>query len=147
MIVSEIDPTGLILHGQAGNDLIDAAGVTTNLIITGDAGNDRIWSGSGNDTLSGGDGDDIIIGGAGNDVLYGDDGADLLLGDNAIITYSTPSSSASARQEIARATASFGAITRAPRQLGIAPAPIRSAIPLLGRGPISLIQSFQPTVD
>ncbi len=84
--VTETDPIALIIHGEGGCDVIDAAVVTTDLVITGDNGNDRIAGGSGNDLISGNAGDDLIVAGLGSDEVSGGEGNDVLLGDVGIIT-------------------------------------------------------------
>jgi Ca2+-binding RTX toxin-like protein len=86
VLVTEIDPTSLVIHGEAGDDVIDAAMVATDLVITGDSGDDLITSGSGDDLISGGDGDDQIIAGLGADDASGGAGQDVLLGDTGLIT-------------------------------------------------------------
>ncbi len=87
VLVTETDPTSLVLHGEAGDDVIFAGVVTTDLIITGDDGNDFITSGSGNDWITGNDGDDVIIAGLGNDSVSGDAGNDLIVGDEGVATW------------------------------------------------------------
>ena len=57
---------GLIIHGQAGNDVIVGSGGTDK--IYGDAGADTLSGGAGNDTVVL-DGADVIDGGAGLDTL------------------------------------------------------------------------------
>ncbi|MBX7074158.1 MAG: PKD domain-containing protein [Pirellulales bacterium] len=91
--------------GQAGNDQLSAAGLTTlAVMLNGGKGGDTLTGGDADDELHGDDGAeggaDLIFGGAGNDVLYGEDGAegaadtlhgesgdDLIFGDgNAFVT-------------------------------------------------------------
>jgi Ca2+-binding RTX toxin-like protein len=70
----------LTVFALAGDDVIDASGLSADAIAAdGGDGDDLLVGGSGNDTLIGGDGDDVLIGGAGQDVLDG--GA----GDNTLI--------------------------------------------------------------
>ncbi|KPF76622.1 hypothetical protein IP88_06410 [alpha proteobacterium AAP81b] len=62
------------VHGDAGNDEIVVADLTTgSTILFGDAGDDTLRGGGGNDLFNGGAGDDRIIGGseAGPDLYYG----------------------------------------------------------------------------
>ncbi len=87
VLVTETDPLSLVIHGEAGNDVIYAAVVMTDLIITGDAGDDFITSGSGNDLITGNDGDDVIIAGLGNDMVSGGEGNDVIVGDQGIATW------------------------------------------------------------
>ena len=84
----------LILDAGAGDDYVDASGLTNNavgLTVFGGEGADFILGGDGNDTLDGGpqddsllgsDGDDVLVGGDGDDVLLGGDGNDTLNGGN-----------------------------------------------------------------
>jgi Ca2+-binding RTX toxin-like protein len=58
-------PTGSVVVGYAGNDVLNGAN-----------GLDTLLGGEGADTLSGGGGGDILIGGYGNDSLTGGSGAD-----------------------------------------------------------------------
>src|SRR5262249_8621654 len=55
----------LTVNALGGNDVVNASGLTANLIgltINGGAGNDTITGSQGNDTLTGGDGDDFLDG-------------------------------------------------------------------------------------
>ena len=84
----------LVLDAGAGDDYVDASGLTNNsvaLTVFGGEGADFILGGEGNDTLDGGphddsvlgsDGDDVIVGGDGDDVLIGGQGNDTLTGGN-----------------------------------------------------------------
>ncbi|MCJ8056593.1 beta strand repeat-containing protein [Shinella curvata] len=79
----------LKLTGGSGNDVINAAAVTTTtnrVQITAGAGNDTLTGGAGADTLDGGAGNDILIGGAGNDTLIGGTGKDKLSGGSGVDT-------------------------------------------------------------
>ena len=62
-------PTGEVLNGTSGNDVIFAGG-----------GDDIVNAGNGHDVVCGGFGDDTIDGGNGNDTLHDDDGANTLSG-------------------------------------------------------------------
>lgn len=64
----------------AGNDTLDASGLTGRAMQFGNAGNDTLTGGAGHDLLRGGEGDDLIRGNAGNDALFGDAGVDALYG-------------------------------------------------------------------
>ncbi len=96
-----IDPSVTIqlnVHGQGGNDTIDARGVTVGQIlgggygddtiygseerdiIDGHSGDDTISANGGNDEVEGGNGNDTINGGAGDDQLTGQDGDDVING-------------------------------------------------------------------
>jgi len=70
-----------VFYGSSFDDVVTAAGSTTNLTIYGYAGNDTLTGGSGNDSLLGGDGNDTLIGGLGGDALVGGSGADTLFGN------------------------------------------------------------------
>ena len=55
--------------GEFQDDIIDASGIATDLVIDGFYGNDIIIGGSGNDQISGGYGLGVLDGGAGTDTL------------------------------------------------------------------------------
>jgi Ca2+-binding RTX toxin-like protein len=66
----------------AGDDVLDASGVTAGAIsLTADGGDDDdvLLGGAGNDTLLGRAGDDVLIGGAGLDTLDGGDGDNIVI--------------------------------------------------------------------
>jgi Ca2+-binding RTX toxin-like protein len=69
----------LVVNALAGDDVVEASGLTADAIqLTADAGD-------GDDIVVGGDGNDILLGGAGDDVLLGGLGLDILdggLGNN-----------------------------------------------------------------
>jgi Ca2+-binding RTX toxin-like protein len=72
----------LIVNAGAGDDVVDASGLTATaigLVENGGDGNDVLIGGAGNDTLNGGAGDDVLIGGPGQDVLNGAPGNDILI--------------------------------------------------------------------
>ncbi len=100
------------LHGNVGNDQLQATGTGNNYIdgaggddtISGGSGNDTLFGGNGNDTidgegdsgfgsdhadfLSGGNGNDTLSGGRGDDVLRGDSGNDKMdggIGDDVFL--------------------------------------------------------------
>jgi Ca2+-binding RTX toxin-like protein len=70
----------LVINGLGGDDVISAAGLPANILLTenGGDGNDILIGGAGNDTLSGGAGDDTLIGGGGQDILDGGTGSNVL---------------------------------------------------------------------
>ena len=68
-----------IVHGNAGNDIIEATGSAT-INAFGDAGDDWITGGIGNDSLQGNDGNDTLSGNGGADSLNGGKGDDSLDG-------------------------------------------------------------------
>ncbi|HEU4839943.1 MAG TPA: calcium-binding protein, partial [Ilumatobacteraceae bacterium] len=73
---------------QAGDDVVDASGVTADamaIAIRGGIGNDVLVGGDGNDNIAGEDGDDVLLGGPGTDTLDGGAGDDVLI-DGEIVT-------------------------------------------------------------
>ncbi len=70
----------LVINGLGGDDVISAAGLPANILLTenGGDGNDILIGGAGNDTLSGGAGDDTLLGGGGQDILDGGTGNNVL---------------------------------------------------------------------
>jgi Ca2+-binding RTX toxin-like protein len=64
----------LTINALAGDDVVEASGLTAGAIQLTANGND------GNDVLIGGDGADVFTGGAGDDVLIGNGGIDILDG-------------------------------------------------------------------
>jgi Ca2+-binding RTX toxin-like protein len=84
--ITGADPTvdQLTFDALAGNDVVDALGLSAGAILLtedGGDGNDVLIGGAGNDTLLGGDGDDVLIGGPGLDVLDGGRGHNILFQD------------------------------------------------------------------
>ena len=67
-------------NASVGNDTINGAGSSEDLVINGNAGNDLVIGGSGSDLLFGNIGNDSLIGGGGQDFLFGDAGADTFSG-------------------------------------------------------------------
>ena len=69
----------LVINGLGGNDVINASGLGTAMLLTvnGGDGNDVLIGSAGNDTLSGGAGDDLLIGGPGQDILDGGPGNNI----------------------------------------------------------------------
>jgi len=63
----------------AGDDVIEASGLSLGSSQIGGEGNDILIGGDGNDTLIGGAGDDVLVGGDGIDVLDGGTGDNILL--------------------------------------------------------------------
>ena len=72
-----IDAGDEILPGEGPNDDIILAGDGNDTIFAGEA-NDEAYGEAGDDTIYGEDGDDYLSGGEGNDVLYGGAGNDEL---------------------------------------------------------------------
>jgi len=65
----------LVVHAQAGDDVVEASGLAVGAIqLTADGGD-------GADILVGGAGDDLVVGDVGRDFLIGGEGADKLVGD------------------------------------------------------------------
>ena len=78
----EADKDRLIVRAVAGDDVVEASGLTaTSIQFTGDGGdgNDNLIGGAGNDTLLGGAGDDVLIGGPGQNILDGGPGDNILI--------------------------------------------------------------------
>jgi Ca2+-binding RTX toxin-like protein len=69
-----------VVLANLGNDTLNAAGLTSSIILYGNDGNDAITLGSGGGYGFGGEGADTVIGGTGADVLLGGAGADSLDG-------------------------------------------------------------------
>jgi Ca2+-binding RTX toxin-like protein len=70
----------LTINALAGDDVIDASGLTAEAIgADGADGDDALLGGAGDDTLIGGAGDDVLNGGAGQDVLDGGEGDNVLI--------------------------------------------------------------------
>jgi len=70
----------LVISGGAGDDVVDASGLSPGAIgltIEGGEGNDVLIGSAGDDILRGGPGDDVLIGGGGNDIIDGGDGDDI----------------------------------------------------------------------
>ena len=67
--------------GGAGNDSLDASGLTSahSVVAFGGADSDVLTGGAGIDSLFGGSGNDSLSGSAGDDILAGDDDDDLFL--------------------------------------------------------------------
>jgi Ca2+-binding RTX toxin-like protein len=70
----------IVINGLAGDDVIEASGLS-GMLLTADSGDgDDVLIGSvGNDVLHGGAGDDVLIGGGGLDVLDGGPGDNIIL--------------------------------------------------------------------
>jgi len=68
----------LTVNALGGDDLVDASGFGTPLLLTlvGGLGADTLVGSAGNDTLSGGDGNDSLLGGAGDDLFVWNPGDD-----------------------------------------------------------------------
>jgi Ca2+-binding RTX toxin-like protein len=70
----------LVINALAGDDVVDASGLTAGsiqLVIDGGLGNDVLIGGDGDDVIFGGEGDDVLVGGPGNDILDGGPGDDI----------------------------------------------------------------------
>jgi Ca2+-binding RTX toxin-like protein len=97
-LAARVDVTGaeptdrLTINALAGDDVIDATGVTAGsmlLTLDGGDGDDVLIGSAGDDTLLGGAGDDILIGGPGNDSIDGGTGNNIVIDDSVS---STPTS-------------------------------------------------------
>jgi Ca2+-binding RTX toxin-like protein len=72
---------GVVVYGQAGNDIIKLAGaIRVPATLYGGDGDDRLKGGKGHDVLIGGEGNDHLNGHQGNDILVGGEGGDRLIG-------------------------------------------------------------------
>jgi hypothetical protein len=72
----------LVVHGYAGNDVIEVAGgFQASAWLYGGEGDDHLKGGAGDDSILGGGGADLIIGGQGRDLLIGGLGADRVVGN------------------------------------------------------------------
>jgi Ca2+-binding RTX toxin-like protein len=91
--ISGAEPTDrLTINALAGDDVIDATGVTAGsilLTLDGGDGDDVLIGSAGDDTLLGGAGDDILIGGAGNDLIDGGTGNNIIIDDGVANTLSS----------------------------------------------------------
>ncbi|MCV6592618.1 MAG: hypothetical protein OIF48_06685 [Silicimonas sp.] len=68
------------VNGYLGDDVVDATGLSTDLVFDTRGGDDSMIGGAGNDTFFAASGDDLMLGNAGNDALIGGAGADSLRG-------------------------------------------------------------------
>ncbi|MBX9788919.1 MAG: DUF4214 domain-containing protein [Pirellulales bacterium] len=90
---------GTTLIGGAGDDVLDAGGVTQNspVLLQGNDGNDTLTGGAGTDTLEGGAGDDVLVSSRTSDTFNGGTGFDQLVirgtkgNDNFDVLQNTPS--------------------------------------------------------
>jgi RTX calcium-binding nonapeptide repeat (4 copies) len=82
------DPSGNVIDGDTGNDLIFSAwieipensqGLAPNETFNGKDGNDLLIGGWGDDLLQGGNGNDVLVGGHGLNTLWGGTGADIFV--------------------------------------------------------------------
>ncbi|MDW8260998.1 MAG: PKD domain-containing protein [Phycisphaerales bacterium] len=71
----------VIIHGNAGNDIIVVATLSIPAAVFAGTGHDSVLSGCGNDMLVGGEGNDRLYANSGNDLVIGGNGADVLRGD------------------------------------------------------------------
>jgi uncharacterized delta-60 repeat protein len=82
-VAGSFDPatfSGVVIDGNAGDDVIDASIASVPVTVNGGDGNDVIYGGAKADALSGGNGNDTIFGGGGSDTLHGNNGNDYLSG-------------------------------------------------------------------
>lgn len=68
-------------QGDDRNNVINAAAITTAVVLDGGAGADTITGGSADDLISGGEGADVIDAGAGHDVVFADAADDVSAGN------------------------------------------------------------------
>ncbi len=76
------DIAAICIWGHAGDDALDASGISKPMVVFGGPGNDTVIAGSGNDTLEGGGGNDTLTGGGGNDTYRFD--TDVALGTDTL---------------------------------------------------------------
>jgi len=81
----------IVIHGLGGNDVVDATGLGTAMLLTADGGDgdDVLIGSNGADTLLGGAGDDVLIGSGGNDILDGGTGDNVIVQNAAVGTISS----------------------------------------------------------
>ncbi len=72
------------VDGGAGDDFIDASGMSGRARQFGNGGDDTLIGGDGRDVQRGGAGDDVISGGGDRDYIRGDDGNDALSGGDGV---------------------------------------------------------------
>jgi Ca2+-binding RTX toxin-like protein len=90
-LVAEVQITGfesannrndlLTINALAGDDVVDASGLTADSIrlrVEGSEGDDALTGGAGDDVLIGGPGDDLLRGGPGQDMLDGGPGNNIV---------------------------------------------------------------------
>jgi len=81
--IANAEPTDTLrVNGLAGDDVIDASGLSADaLTLTeeGGDGSDILLGGAGDDTLLGGNGDDTLLGGPGTNVLDGGPGSNVVV--------------------------------------------------------------------
>jgi hypothetical protein len=73
--------TRVVVNCQAGDDQVDATGLTIPVEMYGGAGADKLIGGAAADILVGGDGEDKLAGNAGRDILIGGNDADKISGN------------------------------------------------------------------
>jgi Ca2+-binding RTX toxin-like protein len=61
------------IHGEQGNDKIDASGSSLGVYVFGDEGGDTLLGSQYDDQFYGGQGDDLMFGSGGNDVFFAAD--------------------------------------------------------------------------
>lgn len=84
LLASEPANDSLRINALAGDDVVDASGLTADVLqLTSDGGDgaDVLIGSAGNDTLLGGAGDDVLLGGPGLDVLDGGTGNNIIIQD------------------------------------------------------------------
>lgn len=124
--------TRVVVHGQAGDDSIDATSLTVPVEMYGGAGADKLIGGAAADILVGGDGDDKLAGNGGRDLLIGGFGADKISGnedDDIIIGGISAYDDASVlalRAISAEWTSSRSYAQRAANVNGSSPTPVRN---------------------
>ena len=84
MHLTGADPASdsLVINALAGDDVVDASGLSAAAILLtedGGDGNDILIGSPGNDVLLGGAGDDVLIGNGGQDILDGGSGNNILI--------------------------------------------------------------------
>lgn len=113
---------GSLTIGTLSASLLDATGLTGNLVVTAETGGSNIQAGSGNDILTGSAGADVLVGGAGNDrfvqttaggadIMKGGAGTDTFVFSGAITGSTTGSAFGNTLAISAAATATVDSIT------------------------------------
>lgn len=84
LVIADSDFSDVTIHGDAGNDTIDASGSTRPVTLFGDLGEDTLIGGSQQDVLFGGPNNDRLIVGTSGDNFDGGQGTDTVVLNSAV---------------------------------------------------------------